>query len=65
MAANKNKTTKVHPTISLQMADFIDELLDLGTYGNTDAQVACYLIQRGIDDLIRAKVIDPKSRLRK
>jgi hypothetical protein len=64
MAKNKNQTMKVHPTISKQMGDYIEELIKLGAYGNNDAQVTCYLIQRGLDELIRAKVIDPRSKLR-
>ena len=64
MSKLKNTTTKVHPTISVQMEDFINELIEIGSYGNSDAQVACYLIQRGIDDLIRAKVLDPRSKPR-
>jgi hypothetical protein len=59
---SRNTTTKVHPTISLQMADYISALIDIGSYGNSDSEVAAYLIQRGLDDLLRAGVLKPKSR---
>jgi hypothetical protein len=58
---SRNTTTKIHPTISLQMADYISALIDIGTYGNSDSEVGAYLIQRGIDDLLRAGVLKPSA----
>lgn len=48
---------KVHPTISVQTADYLKQLVDLGAYGNNPTAVAAYLIQRGIDDLLRTQVL--------
>ena len=56
-----NETTKVHPTVSLQTAAFIKQLIKIGSYGNSDAEVAAYLIQRTIDDLLRAGVLKPSG----
>lgn len=57
-----NETVKVHPTVSTQIVDFFSDLIAIGTYGNSDAEVAAYLIQRGIDDLLRAGVLKPKPK---
>ncbi len=56
---SQNETTKVHPTISLQTAGYLKQLIKLGSYGNSDAEVGAYLIQRGIDDLLRAGLLKP------
>ena len=55
---SKNETTKVQATISQQMATYLDQLVDAGTYGNSPSEVARYLIQRGLDDLLRNGVIE-------
>jgi len=54
---NHNETGKVHPTISVQTAEYLKQLVDIGVYGNNPTAVAAYLIQRGIDDLIRTQVL--------
>lgn len=64
---NRNETVKVQPTISKQTFEFLTQLVDIGNYGNTPTAVATYLIQRSIDDMLRAKLLDKvkkRSRLR-
>lgn len=46
----------------MQTAEFIEDLIQIGSYGNSDAEVAAYLLQRGIDDLLRSHVLKPKLR---
>jgi hypothetical protein len=58
---NANKSRKVQPVLSAQFRRYLDDLRDLG-YANTPTEVARYLIDRGIDDLIRAKTIGPGSK---
>ena len=60
---SQNETRKVHPTLSEQMLDFLDDLIAIGNYGNSRSEVARYLIQRGIDDLLRNNVLRPSRRL--
>lgn len=59
---NRNKTLKVQPTISAQQMEYLEQLVDEGNYGNTPTAVALYLIQRGIDDMLRAKLIERGKR---
>jgi hypothetical protein len=59
---NRNETLKVHPTISAQTLGYLDQLVELGNYGNTPTAAAMYLIQRGIDDMLRAKLIEKKTK---
>lgn len=62
---SRNETEKVQPTVSAQTYAFLEELVDIGPYGNTPTAVAAYLIQRGIDDLIRGSVLGkPKKKRR-
>jgi hypothetical protein len=53
---NANKSRKVQPVLSAQFRRYLDQLVDLG-YGKTPTDAARYLIDRGIDDMIRAKTI--------
>ncbi|MEK7996284.1 MAG: hypothetical protein AAB403_20990 [Planctomycetota bacterium] len=55
---NLNDTVKVQPTVSLQTFDYLNQLVAIGNYGNTPTNAAGYLIQRGIDDMLRAKLLD-------
>jgi hypothetical protein len=55
---NQNPSKKVQPSISGQFRRYLDQLVTLG-YGKTPTEAAQYLIERGIDDLIRAKTIGP------
>jgi len=57
---NANKSLKVQLVLSAQFRRYLDQLKDLG-YGKTATDTARYLIDRGIDDLIRAKIIGPGS----
>lgn len=61
-AKNRNETVKVQPTVSRQTFNFLEELVDIGNYGNTPTTVAAYLIQRAIDDMLRAKLLDRPAR---
>lgn len=54
---NRNKVRKVQPTISVQQMDYLEQLVDEGNYGNTPTAAALYLIQRGIDDMLRAGLL--------
>lgn len=48
-----------------QFRRYLDQLTDLG-YGKTPTDTARYLIDRGIDELIRARIIGPGApRVRK
>jgi hypothetical protein len=55
---NRNDTLKVHPTISTQTLSYLNQLVAIGNYGNTPTNAAGYLIQRGIDDMLRVKLLD-------
>ena len=59
---NRNETLKIQPTISEQTFKFLMQLVDIGNYGNTPTAVASYLIQRGIDDMLRAKLLDKTTK---
>lgn len=59
---NRNKTLKVQPSISAQQMQYLEQLVDEGNYGNTPTAAALYLIQRGIDDMLRAKLIERVKR---
>jgi len=48
----------VQPVLSAQFRRYLDQLVTLG-YGKTPTDAARYLIDRSIDDLIRAKTIGP------
>ena len=52
-----DQTTKVGVTLTRQAVARLDELANLGVYGNTAAEVARYLIIREIDDLMRADAL--------
>ena len=54
---NRNEVMKVQPSISRQTFNFLEQLVDIGNYGNTPTAVATYLIQRGIDDMLRDKLL--------
>lgn len=59
--SNANKSRKVQPVLSAQFRRYLDQLVSLG-YGKTPTEAARYLIDRGIDDLIRTKTIGPGSK---
>lgn len=58
---NANKSKKVQPVLSAQFRLYLDQLVDLG-YGKTPTDAARYLIDRGIDDLLRTRTIGPDFR---
>ena len=60
---NANKSRKVQPVLSAQFRRYLDQLVKLG-YGKTPTDAARYLIDRGIDDLIRSKTISTSRRRR-
>lgn len=53
----RNSTTKVQPNVSLQAAGYLNQLVKLGTYGNTPTEVALKLINDGLNDLLRTKIL--------
>jgi hypothetical protein len=54
---NRNRVLKVQPTISAQQMDYLEQLVEIGNYGNTPTAVALSLIQRGIDDMLGRPLI--------
>jgi hypothetical protein len=54
---NLNETVKIQPTISRQMMSHLDQFVRVGNYGSTPTAAAAYLIQRGIDDMVRDRVL--------
>lgn len=54
---NRNVTVKVYATVSEQTSRYLSDLIEIGSYGNNPSEVAAYLIQRGIDDLLRTHVL--------
>jgi hypothetical protein len=61
---NANESKKVQPVLSAQFRRYLDQLVDLG-YGKTPTDAARYLIDRGIDELLRTKIIGPQFRRRR
>ena len=59
---NDNESRKVHPTITVQATGYFQHLVKIG-YGKNRTEVAAYLIQRGLDDLIRTGVLKPEHAL--
>jgi hypothetical protein len=55
---NPNQSSKVQPVLSAQFRRYLDQLVILG-YGKTPTEAARYLIDRGIDELLRTKTIGP------
>lgn len=55
---NPNASKKVQPTLSAQFRHYLDQMVELG-YGKTPTEAAQYLIERGIDDLVRTGTIGP------
>jgi hypothetical protein len=56
---NPSKSEKVQPTLSAQFRRYLDQMVEIG-YGKTPTEAAQYLIDRGIDDLIRTRTIGPR-----
>lgn len=59
---NRNKVLRVKPTISAQQMDYLEQLVEIGNYGNTPTAVALSLIQRGIDDMLGRSLIKPRTK---
>ncbi len=57
--ANEYGSVKVHPLIPSPYVGYFVQLKKLG-YGKNRTEVAAYLIQRSVDDLIRAGVLKEK-----
>jgi hypothetical protein len=47
-------TGKVEPTLPLTVVRCLETLVAMGLFGSSKAEVARYLIMRGVDDLVRA-----------
>lgn len=54
---NEVPTRKVEPRLPAATFSKLEQLVEIGTYGDNPTEVARYLIIRGIDDLIRAQVL--------
>jgi hypothetical protein len=55
---NQSESKKVQPVLSAQFRRYLDQLVSIG-YAKTPTEAAQYLIERGIDDLIRTRTIGP------
>jgi hypothetical protein len=55
---NPSESKKVQPVLSAQFRRYLDQLVNIG-YAKTATEAAQYLIERGIDDLIRTRTIGP------
>jgi hypothetical protein len=58
---NRSKSDKIQPVLHPQATEQLDYLATLGPYGATKTEVARYLIYRGLDDLIRANVVQVRK----
>lgn len=56
---NEEPTKKVEPRLPPKVHLQLQQLVEIGTYGNNATEVAKYLILREIDDLMRAGVLKP------
>jgi len=54
---NATPTTKVTPTVPMPVYARLETLAAMGLYGSNPAEVARYIILRGLDDLTRAGVL--------
>lgn len=65
MARTKNRSpsVKIYATVSEQATRYLDDLIEVGSYGGNRSEVAAYLIQRGIDDLLRTHVLERPARV--
>jgi hypothetical protein len=65
MARRKNpaETVKVHPSMNPASHAHLEELVGFG-YGNTATEVARYLIQKGLDELLQSGLIGPGTKRR-
>lgn len=54
---NEEPTKKVEPRLSPKAYAQLQRLVEIGNYGSTPTEVAKYLIQRELDDLLRSGVL--------
>ena len=52
---------KVEPRLSAIMHAYLEDIAALGAYGKGKSDVARAFIERGIQDLLEKKVIQPKA----
>ena len=55
-----NDSKTVQPTLSSLQNEYLEQLIEKG-YGKSKSEVARYLIQREIDDLLRSGVLKQKE----
>jgi hypothetical protein len=56
----KPGSKKLHPVLTVQFHGYLADLVLMG-HGPSASDAARYLIQRGLDDLLRAKVLEPRG----
>ncbi len=57
MPSEDTKSSKIHPSLSAELHKLLELLARKGPYGANKTQVAQYLIQKGVDDLVRDQVL--------
>jgi hypothetical protein len=55
---NTNESRKVQPVLTAQYCRYLDQMVEIG-YAKTATECAQYLIERGMDDMIRTRTIGP------
>ncbi|TJZ77531.1 hypothetical protein [Chitiniphilus eburneus] len=50
--ANQHETMRITINVSAQLAHYLDQLIELGLYGKTHAEIASLLVNRGIEALV-------------
>jgi hypothetical protein len=59
---NAAPTTRVAPTITIQIQEQLEYLAELGMFGSNPSDVARYLITRALEELIRSNILPPPTK---
>lgn len=57
-AKNHNETTRIPLTVSIQTVHQLEQLVHIGNYGNNVTDAATYVFRRGMDELLRAGIVE-------
>ncbi len=60
----RKEYTPVVVKVPIAVSDYINQLARIGVYGRTADEIIAYLVQRGLDDLLRAGVLSKGSIVR-
>ncbi|KAF0102170.1 MAG: hypothetical protein FD144_2605 [Rhodospirillaceae bacterium] len=55
---NHNETTRIPLTVSVQTIGHLEQLVCIGNYGNNVTDAATYVFRRGMDELLRAGIVE-------